>query len=218
MEQQASSRLHTIAYGDILTKVGVSIAKWGFDKVKDTVWNFIHTLIDEKHKFTMALDKLDNIYNKVEKEMSVYSLLSIIKAFPDPGSGITDAQKYAEAIMNSLNTGLQNASTIKPDFEGFISKGDLCIQISDEVLVAAIIATVLYPYAYTGINPQSLALVLYQKLQGKRIKFLRKNSPPKDTMNKLLKLMIYKNDAKVQKFCQDLCYQFWSLLSGSIPV
>ena len=150
--------------------------------------------------------------------MSVYSLLSIIKVFPDPGSGIKDAEKYAAAIMNSLNTGLQNASTIKPDFEGFISKGDLCILISDEVLVAAIIATVLYSYAYTGINPQSLALILYQKLQDKRIKFLPKNKPPEDTFNKLLKLMIYKNDATVQKFCQDLCYQFWCLLSGATPV
>lgn len=209
----------TIAYADILLKVGGFIAKWGFDKTKDTVWNFIVSLIKEKHKFTMALDKLDNVYNKIENELSVYSLLSIVKIFPDAGfKGITDSQKYAVAIMDSLNSGLKNASTIKPDFEGHISKGDLYVVIADEILVSAIIATVLYAYAYTDINPQSLALILYQKLQDKRIKFQCKYRPKSDTLDELLKLMINKDDAKVQTFCQSLCYQLWSLLTGSTPV
>lgn len=212
-EELPSGQLVTVAYADILFKVGFSIGQWGFDKTKDTVWNFIVSLIREKHQFTMALDKLDNVYNKIEKELSVYSLLSIIKIFPDAGfKDITDPHKYAVAIMDSLNSGLKNASTIKPDFEGFIYKGDLHVVVADKILVSAIIATVLYAYAYTDINPASLALILYQKWQNKRIKFNCTYSPKSDTLGEVQKLMINK-DAKVQNFCRRLCNEVYCMLS-----
>lgn len=183
------------------------------------MWNYIRTLIDKQYKFKVALDTLDEVYNKIDQDMNVYTLLSMINAFPEPRD-TKDPKRYAENIMESLNSGLEKTSTIRPDFDGRINykNGNLVITISDYDLVAAILATVLYSYSYTNISARSLALILYQKFQVRRINFHCKRYLPSTVMDEVWKLMIYKKDSKVEAFCRQLYVEVRSLLSEQTPV